>query len=136
MGLAAKDNTMQPRFHTRRAAAASLAPLRRARGTPIRIRAGRREPGGRRARLTEEDSARPAGAKRETSSGVMHEPRFPMPQTTTLWDLVEAIQEFAETDQEVVAVLCQMLQERKILWLVSLAQITEMACPKNEPRSP
>ena len=66
----------------------------------------------------------------------MHEPRFPMPQTTTLWDLVEAIQEFAETDQEVVAVLCQMLQERKILWLVSLAQITEMARPKNEPRSP
>ncbi len=59
-----------------------------------------------------------------------------MPQTTTLWDLVEAIQEFAETDQEVVAVLCQMLQERKILWLASLAQITEMACPKNEPRSP
>ncbi len=50
-----------------------------------------------------------------------------MPQTTTLWDLVEAIQEFAETDQEVVAVLCQMLQERKILWLVSRVQTREMA---------
>ena len=66
----------------------------------------------------------------------MHEPRLPMLQTTTLWDLVEAIQEFAETDQEVVAVLCQMFQERKILWLVSRAQTREMACPKNEPRSP
>ncbi len=49
----------------------------------------------------------------------MHEPKFPMPQSTTLWDLIEAIQEFAETDQEVVAVLCHMLRERKILWLVS-----------------
>ncbi len=66
----------------------------------------------------------------------MHEPKFPMPQTTTLWDLIEAIQEFAETDQEVVAVLCYMLQERKIPWLVSHAQTREMACPKNEPRSP
>ena len=127
MHIAPKDNTMELRFHTRCARADPLAPLCRASGTPARIRAPHREPGGRPARLTDEESARPAGAKHETTPGAMREPKFPTPQTTTLWDLVEAIQEFAETDQEVVAVLCHMLQERKILWLVSRTGTTEIA---------
>ncbi len=57
----------------------------------------------------------------------MHEPTTPVRQMTTLADLIEAIQAIAETDQEVTAVLCQMLRERKIRWLLPRAETTEKA---------
>ena len=54
----------------------------------------------------------------------MHEPKTPVRQMATLADLLEAIQAVADTDQEVVAVLCHMLRERKILWLLAPGDTT------------